>query len=136
MQIANMQRQPLRYFSLWLAVGWLLIAVVLQASLTSDPLQTPGIEFGDKIGHFTAYFSLVFWFCQLYKRKKAHLLLFALFVFMGVAIEFIQGQTGYRTFEVADMLANSSGAVVGLLLVRFYAAEMLLTLEMRLLHKR
>ena len=135
MQIANMQRQPLRYFPLWLTVGWLLIAVVLQASLTSDPLQTPGIEFGDKIGHFAAYFSLVFWFCQLYQRKS-HLLLFALFVVMGVVIEFIQGQTVYRSFEVADMLANSSGAVVGLLLVRFYAAEMLLTLEIRLLQKR
>jgi glycopeptide antibiotics resistance protein len=55
---------------------------------------------------------------------------------MGVVIELIQGQTSYRTFEVADMLANSLGAVMGWLLVRFYVAEMLLTIEMWLLQKQ
>lgn len=129
-----MKRQPLRYFQLWLTIGWLLVTVVLYSSLTSSPIQTPGIEYGDKIGHFFAYFTLVFWFCQLYKNRS-HILLFMLFVMMGVVVEFIQGQTGYRTFEVADMLANSLGAVMGWLLVRFYVAEMLLTIEMRLLQK-
>lgn len=124
----------MRYFPAWLIVGWLLIAMVLQASLTSSPIQTPGIEYGDKIGHLSAYFSLMFWFCQLYKRK-AHAWLFMLFVAMGIVIEFIQGQTSYRSFEVADMLANSSGAVLGWLLVRFYAAEILLNIEARLLQK-
>ncbi len=128
-------RQPLRYFQLWLAVGWLFIAVVLQASLTSTPIQTSGIEYGDKIGHFSAYFILVFWFCQLYKNR-VHALLFTLFVSMGIVIEFIQGQTGYRSFEVADMLANSSGALLGWWLVRFYLAEMLLNIEARLLQKQ
>ncbi len=130
----TMKRQPLRYFQLWLTIGWLLVTVVLYSSLTSSPIQTPGIEYGDKIGHFFAYFTLVFWFCQLYKNRS-HILLFMLFVMMGVVVEFIQGQTGYRTFEVADMLANSLGAVMGWLLVRFYVAEMLLTIEMRLLQK-
>ena len=32
---------------------------------------------------------------------------------MGVAIEFLQGMTGYRTFEVADMIANAIGAALG-----------------------
>lgn len=130
----TMERQPLRYFSLWLTIAWLLVAVVLYSSLTSSPIQTPNIEYGDKIGHFFAYFTLVFWFCQLYKNRS-HILLFVLFVTMGVVIELIQGQTGYRTFEVADMLANSLGAVMGWLLVRFYVAEMLLTIEMWLLQK-
>ncbi len=130
----TMEQQPLRYFQLWLAIGWLLVAVVLYSSLTSSPIQMPGIEYGDKIGHFFAYFTLVFWFCQLYKNRS-HILLFMLFVMMGVVVELIQGQTGYRTFEVADMLANSLGAVMGWLLVRFYVAEMLLTIEMWLLQK-
>lgn len=130
-----MERQPLRYFPLWLAIGWLLVTVVFYSSLTSNPIQTPGIEYGDKIGHFFAYFTLVFWFCQLYKNRS-HSQLLLLFVAMGVAIEFIQGQTDYRSFELADMLANSLGAVTGWLLVRFYVAEMLLTIEMRLLQKK
>ncbi len=131
----KLERQPLHYFPLWLTVGWLLVAVVLQASLTSSPIQTPGIEYGDKIGHFSAYFALVFWFCQLYKNR-VHALLFMLFVSMGIVIEFIQGQTSYRSFEVADMLANSSGALLGWLVVRFYLAEMLLNIEARLLQKK
>lgn len=131
----KLERQPLRYFPLWLTVGWLLVAVVLQASLTSSPIQTPGIEYGDKIGHFAAYFTLVFWFCQLYKNR-AHAFLFVLFVSMGIVIEFIQGQTDYRSFEVADMLANGSGAFLGWLVVRFYLARMLLNIEARLLQKQ
>ena len=32
---------------------------------------------------------------------------------MGVALEFLQGMTDYRTFEIADMIANTIGAVLG-----------------------
>jgi glycopeptide antibiotics resistance protein len=32
---------------------------------------------------------------------------------MGVAIEYLQRMTGYRTFDVADMIANGIGAALG-----------------------
>ena len=127
-----MKRQPFHLFPIWLTIGWLLILLVLYASLTSNPLQTPGIAFGDKIGHFLAYFTLVSWFCQLYK-PNVHTLLFGLFITMGVLLEFIQSAVGYRTFDVVDMLANSAGAVCGWLLVKFLYAELLLNFERRLL---
>ena len=128
----KMERQPLHLFPLWRVVGWLLVVLVLYLSLTSDPLQPPDIESGDKIGHFLAYFTLVFWFCQLYKRNT-HTLLLGLFVAMGVLLEFIQGQTGFRLFDVADMLANSAGAVGGWLLVKSAYAEVLVAIERRLI---
>ena len=105
-------RKPLRAFGLWLAIGWALVALVIYLSLTSHPIQTPGIEFGDKIGHFFAYFTLVFWFCQLYTARR-HGAFFLLFVLMGVGLELIQGQTSYRTFQLADMAANTLGALGG-----------------------
>ena len=126
------ERQPFRLFPVWLTLGWLLLLFVLYSSLTPDPMKTPGVEHGDKIGHFLAYFSLVAWFCQLYK-PNAHTLLFGQFVAMGVLLEFIQGATGYRTFDYADMLANTAGAAGGWLLVKYLCAKTLLNFEQRLL---
>jgi len=65
---------------------------------------------GDKLGHFAAYGLLMFLFCQIYVRRLA----FALaFIAMGVGLEFLQGMTGYRTFDVFDMLANAVGVALG-----------------------
>jgi glycopeptide antibiotics resistance protein len=35
------------------------------------------------------------------------------FAAMGVALEFLQGLTDYRTFDPADMIANAIGAALG-----------------------
>ena len=40
---------------------------------------------------------------------------------MGVLIEFLQGWTGWRTFDVADMVANTLGALSGWLVARIAA---------------
>jgi VanZ family protein len=32
---------------------------------------------------------------------------------MGIAIEFVQGATGYRSFEVMDMVADAIGVLLG-----------------------
>jgi glycopeptide antibiotics resistance protein len=32
---------------------------------------------------------------------------------MGVAIEYLQRETAYRTFDYADMLANATGVMLG-----------------------
>jgi glycopeptide antibiotics resistance protein len=37
---------------------------------------------------------------------------------MGVAVEFLQAMTDYRTFEVGDMIANGIGAALGFGLVQ------------------
>jgi len=36
---------------------------------------------------------------------------------MGVVIEFVQGATGWRTFDAMDMLANGAGVLIGWVLV-------------------
>jgi glycopeptide antibiotics resistance protein len=53
---------------------------------------------------------LMYWFAQLYAKR----LFYALgFIAMGVALEFIQGMTPYRTFEYFDMVANAAGVLLG-----------------------
>ncbi|OGA60546.1 MAG: hypothetical protein A3G81_08710 [Betaproteobacteria bacterium RIFCSPLOWO2_12_FULL_65_14] len=94
------------------AAGWLLVAALVWVSLTPAP---PKLDFeaGDKVGHLLGYGLLMFWFAQLYAARAARLAYAALFVLMGVTLEFVQGQLGYRTYEVFDMLANTAGVLLG-----------------------
>jgi VanZ family protein len=96
----------------WLAVGWGLVAAIIWLSLTPSP---PKVDFeqSDKVGHFIAYGGVMFWFSQLYGRRSTQLAYAAGFAAMGVALEFIQGWTGYRSFELLDMLADGIGVALG-----------------------
>jgi VanZ family protein len=101
----------LKLRGLWLAVGWAMVATVVWLSVTPAP---PTIDFqhGDKLGHFLAYGSLMFWFSQLY-GKTTRMFYAAGFIAMGIALEFVQGRLEYRTYEVYDMYANALGVLLG-----------------------
>ena len=114
----------LKYQRLWLTLGFLLIGLIWYLSLTPDPPDT-GIEQGDKLGHFLAYGLLMGWFSQIYQRRRARLGLMLAFIAMGVLLEFIQGMLGYRSYSYADMAANTTGVVLGLLLARGSLARLL-----------
>jgi VanZ family protein len=100
----------LRWFGLWLGVGWALVATVVYLSLTGSPPQAD-VPNWDKIGHVLAYFALMVWFADLYPRRRATAAM-ALAV-MGFTLEGLQGLGGVRTPEAADMLANLSGVMLG-----------------------
>lgn len=103
-----------------------LLVFVLYQSLASQPaIQTPGILYGDKLGHFLAYFSLTIWFAQLYLRPR-HFVIMLLFIAMGIGVEFVQGQNPLRSFEYGDMLANSVGALLAWCLASTSAGTVLL----------
>lgn len=105
--------RDLRYPWLWLFIGWFGIALVIFLSLTSLSFHT-GIDYGDKLGHLLAYTLLMGWFVQLYRRWPMILLHALLLILLGITLEFLQQRTG-RTFEVADMLANALGVILGIL---------------------
>jgi hypothetical protein len=93
----------------YLAAGWAWAAAIVWLSLTpSQP--TIDISHGDKAGHFFAYAVLMFWFAQLYPRRVVFA---AGFIAMGVALEFAQGASGYRSFDLVDMAANALGVLAG-----------------------
>ena len=96
----------------WLAIGWTMVAAIVWLSLTPSP---PKVDFeqSDKVGHFLAYGGVMFWFCQLYLKKETRALYGLGFAAMGVGLEFVQGWTGYRSFELYDMLANGTGVGLG-----------------------
>ena len=102
----------MRMRRLHLAIGWALIGAILWLSLTPQPPQVD-FEHSDKVGHFLAYGGLMFWFCQLYRASRTRLAYALAFIAMGVAIEFVQGWSGYRSFEVNDMVADGIGVLLG-----------------------
>ncbi len=124
---------PLRLRRMWLVIGWLLVALVVYLSLTPRPLDIP-VEEGDKLGHLLAYGTLMLWFAYLYcgtGRWRAALG----FAALGVVLEFLQEATGYRTFDVWDMVADAAGVLCGLALAPPRMPHLLYRVETVLLRR-
>jgi len=123
----------LQYRPLWLTIGYILVALVLYLSLTSSPVEIDlDIDYQDKFFHAVAYFTLMFWFAQIYHEKFWRNTYAVLFVLMGVGLEYLQSFDPERYYEFADMVANTAGVVLGLLLALTSAKNILLHIENRL----
>lgn len=111
-QLARLSRgipDILRRSRLLLASAGLVgIALVAVESLVAG---RPHTVHTDKILHFSGYAILALVFVLALRLRSCLPALLALAV-MGVAIEFLQTQTG-RTFDMRDAYANAMGVVVG-----------------------
>jgi len=103
---------PARLDNYWLAAGWLGVGLIAYFSLTPAPPQI-GIENGDKLGHLAAYGLGTLWFSQPYTALRQRIVLALGMVALGIAMEYAQRATGYRSFEVADMVADALGVAIG-----------------------
>lgn len=108
----------LKYRSVWLAGGWLLVSLIVYLSLTPHPPEPLSFPNADKLEHGFAYALLSLWFCQIYQQLRQRVVVIVALIGLGVVMEIMQGWSGYRYFEYADMLANSLGALCGMLLAR------------------
>lgn len=126
-----MSEQYLRFRSLWLFIGWILVTLVIYGSLTTKPVQLD-ISYFDKYSHLLSYFVLMGWFIQLNTKFIQHLFWALLFVALGIVLEYLQALGGVRYFEWADMLANSTGVLLALVLAKTRFASSLHWLEHRI----
>ncbi len=125
----------LHYRKFWLSLGWLLVVSVWYLSLMSKPPQVDlGLDFFDKISHFTAYTVMMGWFMQLYPSKRTQVFYALGFISMGITIEFLQGMGTARLFEYADMAANTLGVMFAWLIVRGRLQQSLARFEKMFLH--
>ena len=108
-----------------------MIAGVVVLSLI--PVEVDLGEDRDKLAHFLAYGSLSLWFGMIFSSRIAQLGMALAFCTMGVGLEFLQGLTGYRTMDVADMIANALGAALGWGLAQTPLKHALAWLERRIL---
>lgn len=101
----------LRWRGGWLCVGWLGVAAVVVLSLVPQPPQLE-VAWGDKLQHLAAYAALTAWFIQLYGPGR-RLDVAAWLLALGIAIEFLQWLTPYRSFDAQDILADALGVALG-----------------------
>jgi VanZ family protein len=101
-----------KFRRIWLVLGCIWISAIIYLSLTSSPPAPLSFNNVDKIEHTLAYGSVMLWFCQICQRRMQQLALGITFIALGITLEILQGMTGYRSFEYADMLANSTGVIL------------------------
>jgi len=97
---------------LWLVIGWVLVLLVIYLSVTPAPIAAT-MALGDKFGHVLAYVVLMYWFASLHESPNRRATLAVGLIAMGIALEFVQRWTGYRSFEVTDMAAGAAGVIAG-----------------------
>ena len=111
---------PLKFPRTWLALGWLFVGLALLVCLAppSEPALKPFFVLNDKVEHALGYVALSIWFAGLYPRSRYVWIAVGLFA-MGVVVELFQGWMSFgRQRDVRDVVANSAGIALGLLLAR------------------
>ncbi len=97
---------------IWLFVGIAILALLWTLSLMPSP-PLVGIENADKFGHLAMYGGTMWWWGQYWHTHRQRIGLAIVFTLMGVGIEYLQGRSGWRTFDVQDMIANGAGVALG-----------------------
>jgi len=123
----------LRFPTYWTLLGVVYVIAVIYMSLAPVP-SSAVLPFpqSDKVVHFSVYTFLMLWFGQIYHERPAAFLIASGLVLLGILLEILQGLSGYRTFEYADITANTLGVVFGFSVARtrfgglLYAFEMIL----------
>lgn len=123
----------LRYRAVWLAIGWLMVAVVVYLSLSASPPKGPDFPDSDKLMHGLTYLVLTAWYGQLYRSGGGRLGWAVAFAALGAVLEVLQGLGGAREASWADGAANAAGAACGWLLLRTRFSAGLSWVEGRLL---
>ena len=116
-------KKLLEHNILTLAIIATLIVAIL--SLTAIPKINLGLEIksGDKFLHVLAYFTLsTVWLLALRNKLgdlSSRLLLIFSLVFYGIVLEVLQGGiTNYRTGDFFDVIANTIGILLAVLLIK------------------
>lgn len=99
-------------YRIWLACGWSLIAAIVYLSLATLTLPED-VPQSDKLGHLLAYGTLMAWWSQLYVVDARRWKLALTFIALGAAMEIAQGFTPNRYPEWLDIVANSTGVLLG-----------------------
>lgn len=124
----------LRYFKLWLAIGYALMAFIIYMSLTSEPVEIElDLPYQDKFFHALAYFSLMGWFAQIFHVQSQRVAFAIAFILMGAILEYMQSFDPARYYETEDMIANTLGVAIAVLMAKRTAFRLLLVKFERLI---
>jgi VanZ family protein len=102
----------------WLRALWFFaILIVSIGSLLPDdsaPIKALSeLPFSDKMEHFVAYAFLAF-LPAIHERLRWIAVAAVAVIALGIGLEFCQLYSGWRAFEIADVIADTFGVCVGL----------------------
>ena len=104
---------------------FITVSIAIGSLVKPDLITLKSISVSDKTYHFIAYFFLMFsWSYAFLKNKKFQknikYLILGCLIF-GIVIEILQGTiTSYRTTSYLDILANSVGIGLAVLIFHFF----------------
>jgi len=119
----------LNYRFAWLTGGWLLVGLVVYLSLVQHPPEPLSFEHADKLEHVFAYAALSIWFCQIYLTGRSRMVVVIMLVGLGASLECLQDWMGFRNFESLDMVANTLGVLIGIILVQTPLGRLFVLIE-------
>ena len=88
-------------------------AAIIYLATTSQPYPIPSAA-SDKVNHLLAFFELTVVARLAWPNLGKPWIAIGLLAF-GLGIELVQAQLPYRTFAMADILADAAGIAIGLL---------------------
>lgn len=104
---------------------FITVSIAIGSLVKPDLITLKSISVSDKMYHFIAYFFLMFsWLYAFLKNEKFQknikYLILGCLIF-GIVIEILQGTiTSYRTTSYLDILANSVGIGLAILIFHFF----------------
>ena len=96
-----------------LSIIWAAIMLLATTMKTGDEMPKFEIPYFDKIVHFVIFGVLGFLIS--YEKRRLEVSTAVICAGFGIAIEIIQSFLPWRSFEVADMVADTIGALAGML---------------------
>lgn len=101
---------------LWFVVTTVLLVIPGNALPKAPPIEIP---FFDKWVHVVLFGVLSWLFCAFAKSIPDKVKILVLVVIYGIAMEFVQKYLVInRSFDIVDIVADSIGAVLGVLLAK------------------
>ena len=103
----------------WLAAVWTLL-ILVACLIPGKEVPQVTVPFADKWVHFIIFAGFSFlWLCTFKQPGfRAGLIMACLSALLGYAVELLQGSgiTQGRSYDLYDLLADSIGGIIGLIL--------------------
>jgi len=129
----NSTSQQFHYPRLWLMLGLLMLLAIIVLSLIAIDQSMISFSYLDKIEHFIAWGTMMFWFVSLYPRWG--LVLLGILLTLSLGVELAQALTTWRQGSAGDLIANFLGLLAGWAIARASNGRLLQYLDKWLYHQ-
>ena len=113
-QLSTIQKHSL----FWLVIFWINLLLLLYLTLAPSVAPNVGYTHADKIYHFIGFGVLTFLSKLAYLKLSLKLTAIAMAA-LGLFVELAQSSLSYRTFSIADLLADIGGILFAVVILQW-----------------